>query len=850
MKPLRLWPHQDEAATSTMKLLHDQARAHLVSACGTGKTVMYAEIARRSQVSRQLVAVPTLELAGQLLSEWRDHLGDDALGVITGVCSKEQVVRYHGDLDAEVTTNPDILAARASGPRCTVISTYDSLPVVAAAHDRGMPAFDLAVADEAHRTTGPRAGLWTSIHGDSTILASKRIYGTATPRIGGSVDAISMDDETVFGPRSFTLSFGEAIGRGLLAEYRIAASVVTDRRFRELITDDQMRDNKLQIGELLIPVETVAAQIALLRAAAKWDLRSIITFHTSLAAARRFAVSLPEVARLLPPAERPQRPIDATFVDGKHDPDVRADRIKRLSAPGDALSVVANVRVLVEGVNIPAADGVMFVRPTRSVVLAAQAVGRALRLDRSRPDKIATIIVPIHLTTPRSDVDLANEGWEAVGEVASALAAHDERLAAEFLNERRRLGADQLQTGDEAAQRERPSRKPGWLELVGDPPPEGFGEAIRVHAIRATTTSWDEFYGAAAAYKQQNGNIQIPYGYRTASGLPLGHWLSAQFSNRWPHLTDEQRHLLTELGPYHNIYERNWRKGMTAVHAWLADHPEGLHRIPREWTHDGVKLWNFIMDRQMDRRARRLSPEHDAELCAADPAWYLTRPQVFIRACRAFYREHGHLLPDPDYRTPNGLDLYAWLYDARNRYSAKKLSREVYNALRRLGMIWSRLDAQLMRGIIAARAHHRVHGTLVVPADHVCSDGYELGGFLKHQNYSRRQGTIRPWCDDALTAIDPDWYTIRTKTERRARRLALAYDYAKQHGHLPISRAGCPPPDGEDFRPWLAEQRLNARKGTINRDVANGLTAIDPNWCPDPSDVHPLTCPNPRDTPA
>ena len=61
------------------------------------------------------------------------------------------------DLGVPVTTDPEDIAAflRRRGPR-VVFATYQSSPQMAAAFTLGrVPAFDLVIADEAHRCAGP-----------------------------------------------------------------------------------------------------------------------------------------------------------------------------------------------------------------------------------------------------------------------------------------------------------------------------------------------------------------------------------------------------------------------------------------------------------------------------------------------------------------------------------------------------------------------------------------------------------------------------------------------------------------------------------------------------------------------
>jgi DNA repair protein RadD len=82
--------------------------------------------------------------------------------------------------------------------------------------------------------------------------------------------------------------------------------------------------------------------------------------------------------------------IAAEFVEGSMPKESRKaafDRFKR----GETL-VLTNVEIAGEGVDIPAVESAILLRPTMSESLYLQQVGRALRVDPDNPDKLATIL--------------------------------------------------------------------------------------------------------------------------------------------------------------------------------------------------------------------------------------------------------------------------------------------------------------------------------------------------------------------------------------------------------------------------------------------------------------------------
>ncbi|AXI76117.1 hypothetical protein C7M71_000075 [Peterkaempfera bronchialis] len=180
-KPIRLRPHQQRAVSAITAGLQRHSRVTVVAACGTGKTV----IARASADTYTphgniLVLAPSQDLVAQTAREWDCGRPDEKH---IAVCALPPSGR--GALCIPFTTSPAELARRVadhSGPTI-VFSTYQSLPAIVEAHRRhGLPEWALAVADEAHHTTGSLDKSWGDIHDDAQIPAQRRLYMTATPR--------------------------------------------------------------------------------------------------------------------------------------------------------------------------------------------------------------------------------------------------------------------------------------------------------------------------------------------------------------------------------------------------------------------------------------------------------------------------------------------------------------------------------------------------------------------------------------------------------------------------------------------------------------------------------------------
>ena len=182
-------------------------------ACGTGKTFTALRIAEKiAPTGHVLFLVPSLSLMSQSLREWtaeaatpvhslavcsdvnigkRRTKSDDDGGDITtqdlafpATTSAKQIVSQYDAIQAE--------AKRAKTPKqmTVVFSTYQSIDAVSKAQQAGLPAFDLIICDEAHRTTGVTLNNedeshFVKVHDAAFLKSAKRLYMTATPRIYG-----------------------------------------------------------------------------------------------------------------------------------------------------------------------------------------------------------------------------------------------------------------------------------------------------------------------------------------------------------------------------------------------------------------------------------------------------------------------------------------------------------------------------------------------------------------------------------------------------------------------------------------------------------------------------------------
>ncbi|GLF95520.1 DEAD/DEAH box helicase [Streptomyces yaizuensis] len=692
--PALLWSHQQDAVAAITRALRTEERVTAVMACGTGKTRVGAAVARETVQDGGivLIAAPLLELLTQTVREWRRVLGDRGLGRVIAVCSDPAVALYHqGDLDAQratVTADGNHLARLVHGTsgRVTIVCTYQSLAVITAAQDAGMPSIDLVIADEAHRTAGAADKAWAAVHDGGRIAARRRLNLTATPRIETSdTNVISMDDEKVFGTTVFRLPFGEAIRMGLLADYQAVVPVITDDQVREVTRAARKHPDFFRLGASALAPEMLATQVALLRAAREHGLRRMITFHNRVSDARWFATTLPQAAELLHPEERPTT-VWADYVHGGQPLDQRRKVLDRLRSTDDSFGVVANSKILGEGVDAPAVDGIAFISPRNSPIDTVQAVGRALRLGgHAAGQKTASIFVPVHLS-PGQDPETAlnTSAFGPLWQIVRALAAHDDGFTT-------RLAAARSYGQSSGSEPGGGYELPDWIRLTGVPVISRFAEGITVRALGKVTDPWEEFVRACTVFREEYGHLVIRYNYITGNGYPLG--LRADHARRrhtLGELPQARQDQLNALGMVWNLRDHDQAVFFEGLHHYKKTH--GDLDIPVDYkTPAGApgprNLGGYVL-RYRQGRGDFTSPETVAYLNSIGFVWDARehRFQKNLQLVRDFRDRYGHADIPQNYIAPGGQKLGTWLSNRKADARNGRLAPDRIRALLDLGV--------------------------------------------------------------------------------------------------------------------------------------------------------------------
>ena len=465
--------HQAEAISACLQQFKSHDRGKLIMACGTGKTLTALRLTeslleKQAQPGgRVLFLAPSIALVGQSMREWANQSKKPMICAV--VCSDAKASNVDEDtwesslrdLPYPASTDPETLFVQMKDVppdgMAVVFSTYQSIQVVSDAQKLGLPAFDLIICDEAHRTTGmaeqnkpDETSEFVKVHDNAIINGKKRLYMTATPRIYGdravrianadSYIVSSMDDESVFGPEFYHLSFGRAIDENLLTDYKVIALTMPQDIVSEVYQRAMVEEGDgFDITE---SARIIGCWKGLLDQGdpTGHKLKNAVAFCSTIAESKRMSDYFQRTVDAYLDYEKEQGHALSGFrckiehVDGTMDSNTRRDRLHWLeqveTGVDAACRILSNARCLAEGVDVPNLDAVIFLQPKKSQIDIIQAVGRVMRKFEGKQFGyiILPIVIPAGMTADQALDN--NDTYAVVWDVLKALRSHDERLDA------------------------------------------------------------------------------------------------------------------------------------------------------------------------------------------------------------------------------------------------------------------------------------------------------------------------------------------------------------------------------------------------------------------------------------
>ena len=399
-----LFKHQRQAAHAVIELLGTAPRRvllHMPTGAGKTRTAMniLADHLRQREQGLIVWLAFSEELCEQAVEEWRKawgFLGNREVGVY----------RYWGSHDTDLNEAKDgILVAGLSKMYHLQRKDIGKFGVI------GGQA-TLIVIDEAHQAVAPTYSL---------VLDTLQVMNSDSALLGLSATPGRTWSDREADRKLVEFFNGNKVGLNVPGfdnpiDYLVSEGYIARAVFRSLLYETGIRLSDQDIADLENGLEVPASLISRLVDDQQRNLKVILEVEQLLQKHRRiivFAASV-EHSYLLATALQ-AKGISAASVTGQTPSAERARMIEQFKRPHATPEVLCNYGVLTTGFDAPQTSAVIIARPTKSLVLFSQMVGRAIRGPRAGGNSEAEIVTVVDYDLPGfGAVAEAFHNWEDV----------------------------------------------------------------------------------------------------------------------------------------------------------------------------------------------------------------------------------------------------------------------------------------------------------------------------------------------------------------------------------------------------------------------------------------------------
>lgn len=400
-----LFPHQRRAANRIRHLLDDGPRRailHLPTGVGKTRTAMnlVCDYLRLTEPTVVVWLARGRELLEQAASEFEQAWGQLGNRPV-------EVIRMWGTVSADSVDLADGVIFLGLEKAASTVRTSSDLLTRLAINTR------YVVFDEAHHAV---AATYQRVVDDLTVHHEARLLGlTATPgRTWADIDADGHLAD-YFARQKITL---EIEGYDNPVTALIEQGYLARPEFRTVTAEHGIELTEIDRAALSDSLDIPAHILAELAGDEQWNLQIVRTVLDLAKSHRRILVfaATVEHCRLLASIVSAFG-VDSDYVTGMSSLRRRSRAIGRFSSASEKTMVLFNYGVLTTGFDAPAASAAVIARPTESLVLYSQMVGRVLRGPKAGGTATCEIVTVVNTALPGfGDVAEAFTNWEDVWE--------------------------------------------------------------------------------------------------------------------------------------------------------------------------------------------------------------------------------------------------------------------------------------------------------------------------------------------------------------------------------------------------------------------------------------------------
>jgi len=444
-------PHQVSAINKTISYFSYKynSRGKINMACGTGKSLtsywILKELTKVKNIKRTLITVPNLILENQMFQTFHSELSKTHNFICIG---SDKDILINIEESANVTTQPDEIKSflkNNNNKPTVVIATYQSLGTLSEICKELNYDFDLAIIDEAHRTVGGEYKYFSSILFDTEIKIKKRLFMTATEKIysGNDDNVIAMDNVDFYGKKIYEYTLLQAIKDNILCNYKVYGLSTKEEYDVFIKLNSYLNDitDKIKLSEQE-KENIIYSLIAIINSINKNGSKKIVTYHSTIHKAKLFNSLLDSIV------SHKGLNIKTFHINGNQNGKERNENMNGFKNAN--ISILTNSQALVEGVDIPCIDCIVFCDKRESTISIIQAIGRGLRKFKGK--KYCSIIIPALLSKSSDDGINKDSSFYKLGTMLMSLSYMDGRIIHEVKEIRNSNGGKYIRKKDNILQ--------------------------------------------------------------------------------------------------------------------------------------------------------------------------------------------------------------------------------------------------------------------------------------------------------------------------------------------------------------------------------------------------------------
>ncbi|HHT9144666.1 MAG: helicase associated domain-containing protein [Candidatus Brocadiaceae bacterium] len=345
---------------------------------------------------------------------------------------------------------------------------------------------------------------------------------------------------------------------------------------------------------------------------------------------------------------------------------------------------------------------------------------------------------------------------------------------------------------------------------------------------RSHSESFEKGFQETVKYKEQYGNPNARWGYKTTDNFDLYQWQSQQRRIKNKLSTEEVKRLeeiglrlddiKTKLPP-----DESFEKGFTETIKYKEQH--GDANVPHGYkTLQGYKLRRWQECQRSSYKKGKLDREKIRRLEDVGFVWSLRKDafKVGLQETIKYKERFGYPNAPQNYVTAEGFNLGSWQNTKRQSYKMGKLSDERIRKLEEVGFKWNFNieDESFEKGFNETLKYKEQFGNANAPPAYKTSDGYPLGRWQSKRRQAYKGGRLSP---EKIKRFEEIGFVFKPYDASFEKGLMETLKYKEQFGDPNA-------PDSCKLGKWQGKKRQAYKKGKLSPERIKRLEDIGFKW--------------------